>query len=219
MSKIMINRACLKAIEPFMSNEEARYYLKGVFFQNGLIIATEGRLLAAIKPAVVNGRLEDMILPRDTVEKILKVKPQFKKDAVWVNIELGEGTGVAVVWQAMNKEEHILAQSFVPVDGTFPDWRRVVPGAENFDLLAPEKGRTEQLPASFNPALLAAFQSFGDCITLYPNREPAAPMLVRAKTDDFDAVGVIMPRRDDLPLDVLPEWLSIKSLFDTSEEI
>jgi len=201
MPTYTINRESLKAVFPFVSTEETRYYLNGVFFTEGLLVAMDGRVMAVVKPTGAVGGAEDFILPSAVIRAVLQVKPHKTKMPVFVEID-DEKKTVSVLHQFEDDPDLILASiPYKPVEGTFPDWRRVFP--------AYGKGCTYQGRAtSFNLKYLALFQSFGDLVAFYPNIDPEGPMLVRAMTKDFDAVGLIMPWRHSEPESgVVPEWI------------
>ena len=142
---MLIPTDLLKAALFCASSEETRYYLNGVHLStSGHMVTTDGhRMFVARlndKPAAdviipladVQAALKlaeavpaDVIIPLDTVKAALKLAP--KKAAV---IELNGNTLGGVV--------------FTPVDGTFPEWRRVLPAAEGY-----QSGTNT--PAHFNP--------------------------------------------------------------------
>lgn len=201
MTKIITLVSAIKAVIPFISKEETRYYLNGAAFDKGLIVATDGHRLAAIKPSDYDGAdAELFIMPGETIKKICAVKSN-RKLPLYVKIEKGVKYWAASVYEGKPDDESELPQlatfSFQPIDGTFPDWRRVIPSAENFD--KPSQAR-------FNAAYLGEFKSLGTDLTIYLNNDPAAPSLIRSSGIDFEAVGVLMPMRKDVE-SVLPEWL------------
>jgi hypothetical protein len=122
---MLIPTDLLKAALFCASNEESRYYLRGVHLStSGHMVTTDGHRLFCAKLA--EAVPQDVIIPLDTVKAALKLAP--KKAAT---IELNGNTLGGVV--------------FTPVDGTFPDWRRVIPPIDGF---SPGE---DQTPAHFNP--------------------------------------------------------------------
>jgi DNA polymerase III sliding clamp (beta) subunit (PCNA family) len=102
----------LKAALVCASSEETRYYLRGVYLStSGHMVTTDGHRMfvarLAERPTI------DVIVPHDAVAAALKMAGARAKD---IEIDL-----------AANRIGQI---QFVPVDGTFPDWRRVVPTGE-----------------------------------------------------------------------------------------
>jgi DNA polymerase-3 subunit beta len=121
---MLIPTDLLKAALYCASNEESRYYLRGVHLAtSGHMVTTDGHRLFCAKLA--EAVPTDVIIPLDTVKAALKLAP--KKAAT---IELNGNTLGGVVFQ--------------PVDGTFPDWRRVIPAIDGF------QSGTAGLP-HFNP--------------------------------------------------------------------
>ena len=121
---MLIPTDLLKAALLCASTEETRYYLKGVHLStSGHMVTTDGHRLFCAKLA--EAVPADVIIPLDTVKAALKLAP--KKAAV---IELNGNTLGGVVFQ--------------PVDGTFPDWRHVIPAADGY-----QSGTNT--PAHFDP--------------------------------------------------------------------
>lgn len=122
---MLIPTDLLKAALLCASNEESRYYLRGVHLAtSGHMVTTDGHRMFVAKLA--EAVPADVIIPLDTVKAALKLAP--KKAAV---IELNGNTlgGIA----------------FTPVDGTFPDWRHVIPPVDGY-----QSGNTSEA-AHFNP--------------------------------------------------------------------
>ena len=121
---MLIPTDLLKAALFCASSEESRYYLRGVHLSTtGHLVTTDGHRLFCAKLA--EAVAADVIIPLETVKAALKLAP--KKAAV---IELNGNTLGGVV--------------FTPVDGTFPDWRRVIPPVDGY-----QSGTNT--PAHFNP--------------------------------------------------------------------
>jgi DNA polymerase-3 subunit beta len=102
----------LKAALYCASNEESRYYLRGVHLStSGHMVTTDGHRMFVAKLAEAVS--QDVIIPLDTVKAALKLAGKKAE-----TLELNGNTLGGV--------------TFTPVDGTFPDWRRVIPAAEGF---------------------------------------------------------------------------------------
>jgi len=202
MSKITIMQDVLKAIAPYQSTEQARYYLNGISFQDGLLVATDGHRCVALKPAVCKGGkdMPHFILPSDVVAKIIKTKSPDRRASVFVDIDLKAKMASVYLSDKEDNRHEIASYRFEPVDGQFPNWRRIVPAAKYYK---------QGVPADFSPDYLADFASLGSQIRIYPNAEPTAPMIVRAKCAHYDAFGVLMPMRGDNGMDMIPGWLGI----------
>ena len=122
---MLIPTDLLKAALLCASTEETRYYLKGVHLATtGHMVTTDGHRLFCAKLA--EAVPADVIIPLDTVKAALKLAP--KKAAT---IELNGNTFGGVVFQ--------------PVDGTFPNWKAVIPPMDGY------KPGDDTAPAHFNP--------------------------------------------------------------------
>lgn len=123
----------LRMVSKFVSKEQTRYYLGGVQFEphpdGGIImIATDGRRLAAMHDAkgFIKGAAS-AIIPVDGHLNIALGRPKA--------VEFHQRGHVSYVVQVGNIDDsieeigacHLYTAYNKPVDGTFPDWRRVVP--------------------------------------------------------------------------------------------
>ena len=205
----------------FMSREETRFYLCGLHIcanptGGARIVATDGHLLGIFRDA---GGISDApnIWP---ISKTLLAacKPQKADYGTRRWVVLGEGRAVVVLADtaqvagevaAANLPISVVHQEFIaPIDGTFPDYTRIVPIVHS----VPEKGWAAD---HFDPAILertmspAYWTEDGD-----RRKEPLAaavysaavghPAIVKV-SDRPDFVGVIMPRRV-VGDHMLPAW-------------
>jgi len=122
---MLIPTDLLKAALLCASTEETRYYLKGVHLStSGHMVTTDGHRLFCAKLA--EAVPADVIIPLETVKAALKLAPRKAE-----TIELNGNTFGGVV--------------FTPVDGTFPNWKAIIPPADGF------KPGDDTAPAHFNP--------------------------------------------------------------------
>jgi DNA polymerase-3 subunit beta len=131
---ISINQTALKAVSRFSGVKDVRYYLCGVLVQASpaetRLIATDGHTLAAhrtIIPSVdqaMGGNYADIIIPLDVVQAVLKWKPAKKGEGELLLSPVSGG-----VWELSMGEQASQSTRFKPVDGKFPDYRRVLPTA------------------------------------------------------------------------------------------
>lgn len=201
MTKLLININSIKAAAPFMSTEETRYYLCGMLFQKNLVVATDGHRLAVIKPVNYEGFDGEFIMPSDCIKKIISQKiPKTKTGYVQIDTE----AKTAKVFSDHPEEAKGYAQSlglfkYEPIDGKFPDWRRIIPATDKYET-----------PTGFavNPKYMGEFQSFGTQISIYPHNERSGAAIIRNKTDHFEAFGLIMPMRDRERDEItIPTWI------------
>jgi DNA polymerase-3 subunit beta len=189
MLKVTLSIRALRAVLVAVSSEETRYYMNGInleFTPDGVVMcATDGhRMIVLRQPYDEHGATAahaSVIVPRDLVAK-LKIK-----------LKTLDTTDLTIADDGRLTFEHA-GESFggARVDGTFPDYRRVVP--QDLD------GK----PAQYNPAYLADFAKArkelgGDVgknsgtgpVVRYNGEEPA--IVDFAWDTGFEAVGVIMP--------------------------
>lgn len=194
--------AALQAV----SDEKARYYLCGVFFDaRGYIAATNGHILFAARCSDA-GKLADcrpsyaapdsamagVIVPTDALAQAIKAAGRSKGPDMTIDRD-AHGQ-----WWILHGNARV---AFTPVDGTFPDWQRVIP-------TAPET----LTPAHFDPRYIAAIGNMSKALrdgkkdgatffTLHQDGE--APALVTfGDGPRTDCLAVIMPRRNSAdPID------------------
>ncbi len=124
-------RNLIDAVKGAQSTEETRYYLNGAFFHplnhedgTGTVIravATDGNRLARADAVVmdIDGDMPDVIIPRKALAEMRRIvdKPQGEVRLIFrantVTLECGQVTLKSKL-----------------IDGTFPDYTRVIPDAE-----------------------------------------------------------------------------------------
>ncbi len=113
MQAITLPINMLKAALISAGKKDARYYLNGICVDGRTLVATDGsRLFAAKIPD--DELVPDVIIPRDAVERALKIA-----DKRQVVIGLSHDP-VAKTWV-------LGGLTFEPIDGKYPDWRRLIP--------------------------------------------------------------------------------------------
>lgn len=153
----VIGRTTLKAehLDAFkwvmlgQSKEETRYYLNGVYFDKDTIVSTDGHRLHSFSHETKWGREEEekpkkgLTKSRKKAEPAPEPKPEVKPGSILPSkacalmMELVKETKakeVTILFHdnlkfTINVGEAMLEGKLI--DGTFPDWRRVVPKKEN----------------------------------------------------------------------------------------
>ena len=175
---MLIATDLLKAALFCASNEESRYYLRGVHLStSGHMVTTDGHRMFVARlneqPAV------DVIIPLDDVKAALKLAGARAQD---LEVDL-----------ANNKIGQI---SFQPVDGTFPNWRAVVPTGEESPSNKPELNDGPE-NVHFNHAYIGDLAKMGKALDgasmLHP-RSASHPCLVTFG-ERADCFAVLMPMR------------------------
>lgn len=192
--KIRFNAAYATMLLPFVSKDPFRYYLCGIAvepWEDGVIlVATDGHILAAIydRTGEASGSFICAVPPA-----LVKALPK----SVETSGELHFIGDAAYLLDGTNDDDdpidvtapspHHLCITHAPaIDGTFPDWRRTIPG----------RGR-ERSDVTVNPALLDSFKKAaavvgrGTGITLRCGGT-AAPVVVQIEGFPW-FVGAVMP--------------------------
>jgi DNA polymerase-3 subunit beta len=161
-NSIAVPAAMLKAALVCASTEQARYYLNGVYVDpKGFLVSTDGHRLfcGAIDVSDVPA-FDGWILPYAAIKRALT---GFKADLIGISpAHVGD----------------IACQS---VDGTFPEWRRVVPTELS--------GETAQ----FNPAYVSDMGKIGEI--LFGRGKPVLPAHIHHNGEG--PAGVTFPTCDD----------------------
>ena len=175
---MLIPTDLLKAAILCASSEETRYYLRGVHLSTtGHMVTTDGHRMFVARlndrPAV------DVIIPLDDVKAALKLAGARAQD---VEVEV-----------LANRIGQI---SFQPVDGTFPNWRAVVPTGEESPSSKPELNDGPE-NVHFNHAYIGDLAKMGKALDgasmLHP-RSASHPCLVTFG-ERADCFAVLMPMR------------------------
>jgi len=188
-----LNLKLLKVAALVASKEETRYYLKGVAVQAGprgaYIVATDGHRALAFRQSGDALPEINIIIPADII----------------AGIKLNKHIDEATLTRESDTHWRIdycgTATIFAPIDGTFPDWRRIVPKETS--------GETAQ----FNPAYVGDFAKVAKalgrgepCVKMAHNGQ--GPALVTFG-DDVDGFGLLMPTRANYGSTIwqtAPEW-------------
>lgn len=177
----------LLAISHFSPKTGIRYYLNGVFIEvmenETRLVATDGHTLAVARNVEVsNAENFSVIIPHGVVELALKMK---------LNICRVE---------CLNGQWNINGISFTPVDGKFPDYRRVIPTD-----LTNEVGQ-------FNPEYLARVAKAGKSLKIkeYPTiRHNGLGGAIAHFNNYSHFMAIIMPVRqftEKSPDNGIPQW-------------
>jgi DNA polymerase-3 subunit beta len=128
-----------------ISTEETRYYLNGIFLHtledgDGSLrsVATDGHRLARVEIALPDGAagMPPVIVPRKTIGELRKLIDDLDGEAP-IEIRLSAARIRFQVGPAVLRSRLI--------DGTFPDYERVIPGGNDKLVLAPTKERSDAI--------------------------------------------------------------------------
>jgi hypothetical protein len=233
MFRCIVNADLFRRAYECVSTEEMRYYLNGVLVEThpdggAILVATDGRILVAIrdKEALVeggcgivhvnrevlaacrkNGGLRRVFDSRSEVPLHLFVEGPRAAVAKRVSDEL-DGDRRWDIVRAPDQSCEAYQWHGALIDGTFPDWRKVVP-KEPADAV---------YPSSFNPALVARLDAAlcrpksGSSVSLTPTKGEIAPMIAHGD-GSVDGFGVLMPLRNKKGIDLaIPSWVPVPML-------
>ncbi|QMV32521.1 RusA-like Holliday junction resolvase [Ralstonia phage Anchaing] len=198
--RINVPLRTLKAALQVAAKGDIRFYLNGVLVQAWVnetrCVAADGHMLAAIRSEQDNDvpagdAPVEFVIPRDVLDGIKATATQVQStDCVLA------GPDDAGRWTLQVGASEM--RVFAPLDGKFPDYRRVIPT------------RVSRVIAQVNPALLARMASCietmngksksGKSIDMHLHHNGEGGVLVTSKYNNF--VGVIMPVRGALGVDV-----------------
>ena len=210
-TQFFIPASYYQAVNLSRSKEETRYYLNGVFIhksESGLVlVATDGHTLlkaelpygAFIGDDVTTDHrgLNGAILNIDVTEKAFKSKTTGE---LWIYGDTS--TGIAQFVDMCGHDDpamyRLAVTEFTIIDGTFPDYTRVVPTGEETD----RDGKPfEKANFGFDPTFMAMFhkahvflsgvKSAAISLTI---GDPTGPALVNFSLCPA-LVGVLMPMR------------------------
>jgi hypothetical protein len=190
--KISVNATLFAAVWNARSFEETRYYLNGIHFEPGCMVATDGHILTATQ---IEYDGPPVILPAS--KKAYAAAKGKKADLVqW------DGAILSVV-DANGATLHM--EPCAPIDGTFPDWRRILPSGD----LAPT-GATFLAPVL--TALLETARGLsGTSGYTMRGADALSPHLVTYAGVE-PVFSVVMPARRDVwpaSVDVVPDWTKV----------
>ncbi len=176
----------LKAALLFAAKKDVRYYLNGVLIEwdseNVTIVATDGhRLFAATHPVDEPAEPGSVIVSYDDVKCALS---GYKAET----IEFTPNDSVGVRLQHGLQTATLGNASFQPIDGTYPDWRLVVP--------AKISGETAQFDPRYVGDLAKASKALGvkDAQAhVYHNGMSAALVTFGGREDCY---AILMPMRN-----------------------
>jgi hypothetical protein len=230
MSKLIIKAEYAFLVAPFCSQEETRYYLAGFNVRPSphgsgvLICGTDGHTLGLFHAAdgevecsnkrdgdiwaLDNDTLKACRPKRDIKDRWLVILPRLPATAGIIAHQLSivpaeHAEDAKAVAREQTDLDLICHTAIIrPVDGTFPDYGRVIP---EFPPYPPAKQAS-----TFNGDYLTKFAAVSKSqsarsprITLY-SANATSPSLVQTARDDF--LGVIMPITSETTWHGLPGW-------------
>jgi hypothetical protein len=214
---LTVSLATIRAARTHAADKDIRYYLNGIFLDTvaGKIVSTDGhRLFIAPATGVRHGRdMSDaipairtgVIVPNDAIDAALKLyagefargKPMGACDVTitleWDTRPDPDRPGVRILGNPVGRISvpnggHI---GFSPVDGKFPEWRRVIPRAEQLGAVS---------FAGINPQYLAdAMSAIAIARNVARNKTHPVGVWMRG-----EGVGIVTDEAADIMVAVMP---------------
>ena len=193
MENINIPIRLLKAALICTAKQEARWYLTGVAIKDGAVSSTDGHRVFTCEIDVP--KEYEIIIPRDALTAFLK---QVKKEHLDLHAQVIQVKDEVYKLQVVNLKKGELLfveQLFKPIDGKFPDVKKVIPD--------PIK-RQECMPY-YEWKYLVDFQKIAEILGgsnghfgLIVTGKNTSSVIDFSLTKFDNAIGVIMPKRDYL---------------------
>lgn len=190
ITRFRINWNAFRGIAPFMSTDECRYVLNGVFVERrkkyAVLVATDGRCLGAVKcditPLGDYSDGIDFILPLHLLKRVKTAS--MSASEVEILLELQDAKKLVTVTTGDG-----FSLRCPVVDGKYPKWREVVPKSDFVN----------EVTAGFNPKHVAKFHNAQKFLSdnplgmrlWQPPESPESPFIVDIGNKDF--TGIMMP--------------------------
>jgi DNA polymerase III sliding clamp (beta) subunit (PCNA family) len=178
----------LKCMLPFVAKQDIRYYLNGLAIQGDKMITSDGHRMTICRLDGDTGL--DVIVPISAVKAA---------------IQLAETSSVEITG------ERIGDVFYKPIEGTFPNWKKIVPKALK---------KSSNKYFAFNPRYLGDYSKMKvilgctryDGIVIYQETEHS-PAVIDINEDRFFCL--LMPIHADSAKASIPDWISEVSEQET----
>ena len=216
--KVTIDRKAFKAVALFKAVQDFRYYLNGIFVEfnpmETRLVATDGHTLACHRADAKedNEGKAGFIIPLDSIKQILSWKAPSKYLPDVFTVTLPDGFDGS---QELRADFHGNVAVFKAVDGTFPNYRKVIPDTasgeithlnpnylarcdEAVSIIKDNKKTTAHVSIAHNGpnnAVIVAYDGIPDlCMVVMPMRmtapDVAAYQWAKAELPELPAVDV-----------------------------
>lgn len=201
MYTLTVSLATLRAARTHAADKDVRSYLQGVYLDTvaGKVVATDGHRLFAANARGVKSNYPAVIIPNETLDAALK---QFTGDYA-----RGKMLGAVDVTVAID-DSHIAigtptgSVTGKALDGRFPEWRRVVPKAEDVGEHVPAVLNTKYLADACEAIIIARNtpKKFAAELAIRIHMRGEFPTVITDST--IGVLALVMPMRNDLGADV-----------------
>lgn len=198
-----INAADLARVAPFAATNDVRYYLNGVCIEpadgGAVIVATNGHILAATFSH--NSHVErTVILPMNSAF-ITKLRAARRDGVVTVQ----DGNAFPVL-RKITDTTYVHPASLI--DGTFPDWRRVVGSTDELSEGIPGAYDVHYLKVAIDTVTAAiGHENYAGVRFFHKKDSPKDSTLVirPVHSEARDLIVLVMPQRMDVS-ETIPAW-------------
>lgn len=184
----------LFGISLFAPAKDVRYYLNAVCIQPEDITATNGHILGTYHVKTYLDEGVSMLVPLDAIVSLGRTIGVRGRKEGTISIYCEDPHGEHRMTWTNDAETNSATVLFTPVDGTYPDWHRIMPAAHSEPCT---------WPLAFNWAYMDTFRKA--CEFIRPGDRWPGIQLIPGKsssdaarvlyTDEFEFRGVIMPMR------------------------
>lgn len=214
--KFTIDHDCISALLLAAAKNDVRYYLNGVLVDarqgatgsDVTLVSTEGHILLALpvpRENVEGFEPGQWIISRDMLESVKPAKAGRYALPLAVEIVQAESyqddAGRTCRPLPVVTVTGATSATGAPVDGRFPEWRRVMPVGV---------ASRPEVPAQFNPDYIS---TFGKIARLLAGKKEAGGYIHQAGNNSAlvsclarDALGILMPWRVETSYTGLPAW-------------
>jgi len=225
---IELSAATVKSLLLCAAKDDIRYYLNGICLDLSttgrvFFVSTDGhRMLvnnASMADVVGDAPFRDLLEPRFIIPRALleSVKPRKSKILAGYTLTVirtadrpdPDRAGVTIQGRVSFKLEGETVGLADPIDGEYPDWRKILPNALSNELAQFDAGYLGDFGTI--AALLAGDKKKAFFATIGHNGK--GPALIGLPGENF---GILMPTRLDAP-DSLPAWLSALDETETAQ--
>ncbi len=201
MFTLTVSLSTLRAARTHSADKDVRYYLCGVYLDTkaGKVVATDGHRMLVAHARGVRSAAAPVIIPNELLDAALK---QFGSEHA-----RGKSLGAVPVAVTIDGAQLTIATptgqvTGRPIDGRFPEWRRVVPQGE--------PGVLDQTPAVYQwPYITDACEALTIARNVAKGKAGQHPVRVYQRGEfpaivcdaAADVVVIVMPMRHDVPAD------------------
>jgi DNA polymerase-3 subunit beta len=210
--KITIDHAVIKSLLLIAAKQDIRYYLNGICVdvtdKHAVLVACDGHRLLAypLAPDAIEAPTPGQYtIPRDLLDTVKPAKAGRITMPIIITVDKAPDTpdpervGVTIKGRTSIAVTGAVTVTGAPVDGTYPDWRRVIPRSTS--------GEIAQYQMDYLADFGAVCKLLGGKYSPFIHHNGSSGAVI---TNLGPAIGVVMPLRIDVadhPY-TAPDWLA-----------